>query len=223
MKKTLIFFLIFTIFSNCQENKNISENSKMETYNGLIENLDLEHCLFQKKDIELKKYKYTGIYIEDLDINRLLERDYRMKFFDFLKNKSNDDDFKTTLFCKLLLIRIQQLKDSNSFFILSEMSKSDDLSSDGIELLGDSLVELFIDNPIFFIQQGAKYNDREVNSYIMVLFKDFIVDKKFFDENLGAIDPGEEVLLLKKEVQQEQTKLLKRFFSFFYLSKKLLI
>lgn len=201
MKEWVLIFSMITMLYSCQKSKQKTNNME----NSLIENLDLSHSIFSTNEVIRNKYAFENIYIEDLSINELLKKEYRHKFFEFLKNKTSDDDLKATLFCQLLLIRIQQLKDTNSFYLLSEASKYPEISSNGIELLGDNLVELFLDDPYFFIQQGAKYNDKEVNGYIMNLFKDFIITENFFKENIGEVSIDQKVLLLEPKLQEDFT------------------
>lgn len=177
----------------------------MKTNIELAGNLDLNNSVFPKEEIELKKYKFEDTYIENIHIEKLLDKEYRHNFFNYLKNKTDDNDFKATLFCKLLLIRIQQLKDSNSFFILSESSKDNELSSEGIELLGDSVTELFLDDPYFFIQQGVKYDDKEINNYVLTILKDFIVNETFFKDNLAEITIDKKMLLLNPVIEKDFT------------------
>lgn len=194
---------MFTILSDCQEKKQPSKY--MKTNIELAGNLDLNNSVFPKEEIELKKYKFEDTYIENIHIEKLLDKEYRHNFFNYLKNKTDDNDFKATLFCKLLLIRIQQLKDSNSFFILSESSKDNELSSEGIELLGDSVTELFLDDPYFFIQQGVKYDDKEINNYVLTILKDFIVNETFFKDNLAEITIDKKMLLLNPVIEKDFT------------------
>lgn len=203
MKNKLFFFLVFTVLCNCQEKR--QSLKYMKTDIELVGNLDLNNSIFPKEEIELKKYKFEGTYIENIQIEKLLDKEYRYKFFNYLKNRTDDNDFKATLFCKLLLIRIQQLKDSNSFFILSESSKDNEISSGGMELLGDSVVELFLDDPYFFIQQGTKYNDKEINNYVLAVLNDFTVNEIFFKDNLAEITIDKKMLLLNPIIEKDFT------------------
>lgn len=116
------FIIIPLIFLSCKKENNkeminssvpISENKK------LIDGINLENSIFEKKDIDIKKYKYNGVYLEDIYINDLLNKTYQADFFKYLKNRENEDDFKITLFVKLLMMRIQQLNDTNAFYLLS--------------------------------------------------------------------------------------------------------
>lgn len=208
-KLLIIFFFGFllTIY-NCQNKENnkqkmINNSNKITQNKKLIDGINLDEALFEKKDIHLRKYKYQGVYLEDIYIEDLLNKGYRENFFRYLKNRKSEDDFKTTLFTQLLMIRIQQLKDSNAFFLLTESSKSVELSFDGIELLHDYLVELFLENPTFFIKQSTKYNDKETINYILSESDEYLIQKKFFDENMGYIEGNEKNLLLNREFEEE--------------------
>lgn len=46
-------------------NSSISTNENKK----LIDGINLEESIFEKKDIDLKKYKYNGVYLEDIYIN----------------------------------------------------------------------------------------------------------------------------------------------------------
>ncbi|WP_346984209.1 hypothetical protein [Chryseobacterium sp. POE27] len=96
MKSKLFFFLMFTILSDCQEKKQPSKY--MKTNIELAGNLDLNNSVFPKEEIELKKYKFEDTYIENIHIEKLLDKEYRHNFFNYLKNKTDDNDFKATLF-----------------------------------------------------------------------------------------------------------------------------
>ena len=207
--KLLVIFcfgFLLTIY-NCQKKENNKEmiNNKIAINENkkLIDGINLEESIFEKKDIDLKKYKYKGVYLEDIYISDLLDNSYRADFFKYLKNRENEDDFKITLFVKLLMIRIQQLNDTNAFYLLAETSKNVELSADGIELLHDYLIELFLENPTFFIKQSTKYNNKEIVNYILLETDEYLLQKEFFDENLGYIVGNEKKLLLNPEFEQE--------------------
>lgn len=67
-------------------------------------------------------------------------------------------------------------------------SKDESLSYNGIELFPEELVEFFIENPYFFVQQGTKYNDTTIIKYVMTLLDEYLVKEIFFEENLGSIN-----------------------------------
>lgn len=67
-------------------------------------------------------------------------------------------------------------------------SKDESLSYNGIELFPEELVEFFIENPYFFVQQGTKYNDTTIIKYVMTLLDEYLVKENFFEENLGSIN-----------------------------------
>jgi hypothetical protein len=203
--------IIFIILISCKENKNdfesnenkIIDNKMDSTDNKLIDGLDLNNSLFKRDELELKKYFFNNVLIENIKINDLLNKEYRESFFKYLKERKNEDDFKTTFFTRLLFIRIQQLSDSNSFFILTEISKNSSLSSDGIELLGDSLVELFFQRPDFFIKQGTKYGENNIVKYTMSLMKDFLVNESFFEINMGSVELKNGMLFLEPKMEKD--------------------
>ncbi|KAF2327714.1 hypothetical protein [Flavobacterium daemonense] len=168
------------------ENMPLTINSNSET---LSSNINLDNSLFDKKDIEFKKYKYKNVFIEDIKIKDLLDKNYREAFQNYLENNndSRDDDHledpKPTLFTQLLLIRIQQLEDKNAYFLLQESSKLPGISHGGVELLNQSLWQLFIDKSLFFINESSHYNDIELLDYILKSFAEQYVVESSSEEN----------------------------------------
>ncbi len=167
----------------------------------LNQSIDINKCMFKSSDLRLKTYKYGEVYLEDLRLIDLLKPDFRVAFFKYLKHRDNDEDFKTTLFTQLLMTMIQQTKDSNAFFLLSEEAKDDGLSVDGVELLSDDMVELFLQDPYLFIHEGIRCNNLELVNYIMRLMNDFIVEKTFFKDNIGEVYMGSNCMLLNPDME----------------------
>jgi hypothetical protein len=168
------------------ENMNQTASSNNET---LLSNINLDNSLFDRKNLELKKYKYKNVFIEDIKIEDLLNKNYRDAFQNYLENNDDNrdedhlEDPKPTLFTQLLLIRIQQLEDKNAYFLLKESSKLPGISHGGIELYNQSLWELFVDKPVFFINESSNYNDIELLDYILKSFAEQYIVESSSEEN----------------------------------------
>ena len=89
------------------------------------------------------------------------------------------------------------------FIYLIESSHDLELSYGGIELLNDYLIELFLEDPIFFIKQSVRFNDKSIVKYIMSQNGEYLVKKNFFDENMGFIEINDKQLLLNHEFEKE--------------------
>ena len=235
MKKSFLTIILFSLLScnrkdNIQEKniiqKSIIENSKNMNLKSslnsetLLSNLNLDNCLFDKSKLNLKKYKYNGVYIEDIKINDLLRKDYREDFFNHLEtcvsrgDDGSEEEFKPTLFTQLLITRIQQLEDKNAFFLLNECYKNDAISYNGIEIYNQYLWELFLLKPIFFINESSNYNDKELLEYILNgIAEQYLIDFSS-DENEIFFCNREELksgMLLINKTHIEEVFMFKNF------------
>lgn len=210
MKNSIILFLVIFLstFSSCNSQ---SKGEKMEikstikkNKNRLIDGINLDGSVFKNSSINLNKYKYNGALIENLTIDNLLDKKYRDDFIKYLLiiNKE-DDNFKSTLITQLLIIRIIQLSDSDAFYILSQISKNENISYNGIELYQQILLKFFIEKPIFFIKQGSKYDDTTIIKSISNSLNEFFADEDFFKDNMVSINLERHQLLLYPEKEQE--------------------
>ncbi|XZF14369.1 SH3 domain-containing protein [Chitinophagaceae bacterium MMS25-I14] len=196
MKQLIVVsaFLLASVYACCQNNRNAK----------LIDGISVDKCLFKKEDVKLNTYKFDGIFIENLEVKKILsDSTYRNNFFEFLKNGKNEDDFKAALFAQLLMIRIEQLKDPNAYYLLSKVTGDESLSYKGVELLSDNLVELFLEDPYFFVQQTGKYHDTVLLSFLMTLLDDFIVKENFFLDKLCTVSLSKNLVLLNPKMQHE--------------------
>lgn len=216
-----IFFLsfLFVIYS-CQKNNknqdNIMNNMQVINDTKLIDGITIDNTIFQKNDIDLKKYQYNNQYIEDIKVRDLLDRKYRTDFIKYLKEvKIEDDEFKSALVSQLLIIRMIQLSDTNSFYILSELSKDDFVAYNGVELYAEKLSRFFIENPLFFIQQGTQYHETTLLNSILPQLDEFLVKKSFFEDNLGEIDLKNGQLFLFPDKEKEFSEPFKKKISKF--------
>ncbi|KQT24181.1 hypothetical protein ASG22_09200 [Chryseobacterium sp. Leaf405] len=201
IKNIFFLILIFPFVINCQ--KSYQKKKQMNT--TLMEGIDVKKSMFKLEDLELNFYKYNDVFIENISINDLMDKTYRDKFFLYLDKRENEDDFKATLFTTLLLMRIEQLKDEDAYFLLSESSKIPDISFNGIELLSNNLLELFLQDPYFFIQQGNKLHETSLINYIMILLKEIIVKEEFFELNTGFAKLEKGMIILDYKVEKDFT------------------
>lgn len=208
MKNAIITSLIISsFFSLCNsqtKEKKMEIKSSIKKNVKLIDGINLNGSLFKNNSIDLNKYNYNGTLIENLTIDNLLEKKYRDDFIKYLLiiNKE-DDNFKASLITQLLIIRIIQLSDSDAFYILSQISKNENISYNGIELYQQILLKFFIENPIFFIKQGNKYDDTTIIKNISNSLNEFFADEDFFKDNMVSINLDRHQLLLYPEKEQE--------------------
>ncbi|MDM1557255.1 MULTISPECIES: hypothetical protein [Chryseobacterium] len=205
--------LLITLFlvMGCQNNK--KDNARMEQKtielnheSKLIDDIKLDkNLLFDKKNILLRRCKYKEDYIENIKIKDLLNKNFRSHFIEYLADsKTEEDELKSSIICQLLLLRIAELSDSNAFYILSEISKNTIVSYNGIELYENLFIQMFLNDPYFFIQQSVKYNDSSLVDYILQVSQGYFVDEDFLEMNLGYIKSTEKnLLLLKSEAQKD--------------------
>lgn len=188
------------------EQKTIELNQESK----LIDNIHLDNnFLFDKNSILLRRFKYKEDYIENIKIKDLLNKNFRSHFIEYLADtKTEEDELKSSLICQLLLLRIVELSDSNAFYILSEISKNETVSYNGIELYESLFIQMFLNDPYFFIQQSVKYNDSSLIDYILEMSQGYFVDEDFLEMNLGYIKSDEKGLLLLKSEAQKEIKYL---------------
>lgn len=80
------------------------------------------------ENLEFNKYKYDGVYIEQLLVSDLENQSFRDKFFKYLADRNFDQNqFEQIFFIKLLLVRIQQVDDVRSYKLLSSVFNNDEL------------------------------------------------------------------------------------------------
>ncbi|MFP3590567.1 SH3 domain-containing protein [Chryseobacterium sp. SIMBA_038] len=208
MKNLYLILFVLMISTSCKQNKYSNSSIKLNENKSLIDDINVENnFMFDNNEIEFKTFKYDGHYIEDLKIKDLLDKNYRNNFIKNLESlKNENDNSKSTLICQLLLMRIVQLSDSNSFYILSEISKNEIVSYNGIELYEKTLIEIFLEDPLFFIQQSTKYSDSSLIDYVIKMLQQYFINQDFLDMNLGFIKNGDnrdELLLLEPKSQLE--------------------
>lgn len=89
MKKIInpILLFLMLLFNSCNSEKkeNIIKDEKKK--GTLIDGITLDNSIFSNKDIDLKKYKFNGILIENININDLLDKNYRDDFINHKKRR----------------------------------------------------------------------------------------------------------------------------------------
>lgn len=207
----IFLLIILYLVISCQNHKKNNDYMEQKTIelnkeSKLIDNIHLDNnFLFEKNNILLRRFQYKEDYIENIKINDLLDKNFRSHFIEYLADsKTEEDGLKSSFICQLLLLRIVELSDSNAFYILSEISKNEIISYNGIELYENLLIQMFFNDPYFFIQQSVKYSDSSLIDYILEMSQGYFTDEDFLEMNLGYIKSDEKgLLLLKLEAQKE--------------------
>ncbi|WP_183148073.1 SH3 domain-containing protein [Chryseobacterium nematophagum] len=152
------------------------------------------------KDLEFNKYKYNGEYIEQIEVNLFEDRVFRTHFFQYLLSRKFDQNqYEQVFFIKLLLVRIQQVDDIRSYYLLSLIFNDKSLSYylEDYEL---DLYQLFLYKPYFFIKGEYKYKQAELLDFInQNLPSALLTNKKYFDINIVDVEFQENTLLINKE------------------------
>ncbi|RMZ59597.1 SH3 domain-containing protein [Chryseobacterium nematophagum] len=212
MKKYIRFLLILflPLIVSCNDKKDtITEGKKdsrlmMHTNDKLKDGINISTSFI--KDIEFNKYKYDGQYIEQIDVSLFEDHTFRKQFFQYLMSRKFDQDqYEQVFFIKLLLVRIQQVEDIRSYYLLSLIFNDKNLGYylEDYEL---DLFQVFLYKPYYFIQGEYKYKQDEIVNFInQNLPAAFLTNKKYFDINIVEIELLEKALLINKEVVDKFT------------------
>ena len=95
-------FIILSLALKCAMGKgdNNPKNSMSEA--TLIEGVNTSASFI--KNIELKQYKYKGSYIEDLKLDTFQKKDFRLEFFNFLKEQDFEkEEYAQDFFYKTIV------------------------------------------------------------------------------------------------------------------------
>jgi hypothetical protein len=202
------------------ENSNKMNSTNIDKNETLINGLDLNNSFFDKKDLHLKNYKYGNIFIENIKIFDLLQKQYREDFFNYLEESTSgkEDNYEATLFIDLLMMRISQFEDKNAYYLLKESSKKTGISYMGIEFHNQYLWNLFLDKSLFFIKESSSYNDTEILEFILV-----DMAKEILKTNSEIRDPSRMcdcddlkagmILLSKEKLEKPELKKIKQKFT----------
>ena len=193
-------FIILSLALKCAMGKddNNPKNSMSEA--TLIEGVNTSESFI--KNIELKQYKYKGSYIEDLKLDDFQKKDFRLEFFNFLKEQNFEkEEYAQAFFIKLLLVRIEQKDEAILYDILNHIFKDDSLWY-YLEDYNVYLYQLFLYKPHFFIKNAYKYADASIIDYINhSLPNALLTDEKTIKNDMGEIIKDNDNQLLISEQQ----------------------
>ncbi|WP_166919624.1 hypothetical protein [Flavobacterium poyangense] len=178
--KYIFLTVLISLALSCENSKKSKNENKDDIMNekkkeradsksSLSNGLNLSEVRYFNEKLKLRKYKYQDVFIEDINISDLLNDSYKKDFFNYLSNSDaeSEDEFKATFFSIILLERIKQLKDTKAFLLLSESSKDESISYNGIEMLSEYLFKDVLDNFVFYVKESSKYNDITILEYIL--------------------------------------------------------
>jgi len=147
-KISIFIILLFALKCAMGQDDNNQKNSMSDT--TLIEGVNTSESFI--KNIELKQYKYKGTYIEDLKLDTFQKKDFRLEFFNFLKEQDFEkEEYAQVFFIKLLLVRIQQKDEAILYDILNHIFKDDSLGY-YLEDYNVYLYQLFLYKPLFLLK-----------------------------------------------------------------------
>jgi len=206
------------------DGQNVTELFNKHYHQGtLIEHLSLQFLL----NVAEEEYKYDdvkGYYkvefdkliesLEEASANefkqnpieitkeQLMEMDEEQQFkaqIEFVNKASKGFQ----LLSKLLMLRITQLKDSTSFYILIEFMKGDNFIGKAALLLFEDLFDFLFIDAKFFIQQTLKYESSDLEFTFLHLAMGAaeakIVQEYFFIENAAQVKLKKGQLLVHPE------------------------
>jgi len=172
----------------------------MET--RLIDGLNLKNTVFYPNlEVEMKTYKYGDKYIEQISMEDLLDSSYLKKLMKYLNTLNGEYDWiSISHLSKLLMMRIEQLQDSDAFYVLSKISEDEYLASQGVGFYDGIISELFLRNPSFFINSSFRYENNVIMKYVVEDFEMFsISEEKFYDRGVGKFTIQSEQVLIQKD------------------------
>jgi len=161
----------------------------------LIDGIELTNSTIFKKTTPkihtyLNEFKYQNLLIEHININELLNDEYRDRFFVFLNDLQSESEYDIShprWLVILLMLRIEQLQDSKAFYILTESIKNELISFNGIDMFILEFVRLFLSNRIFFIKQAVKYKDTKLLDLAMTNIRILLIEEYFFIKHEAKI------------------------------------
>ena len=193
-------FIILSLALKCAIGKGDNNPKNSISNSTLIEGVNTSASFI--KNIELKQYKYKDTYIEDLKLDTFQKKDFRLEFFNFLKEQDFEkEEYAQVFFIKLLLVRIQQKDEAILYDILNHIFKDDSLGY-YLEDYNVYLYQLFLYKPHFFIKNAYKYGDASIIDYINhSLPNTLLTDEKTIKNDMGEIIKDNDNQLLISEQQ----------------------
>jgi len=208
MKTYFKFVLIITLtlITGCQNKKNdfVENKKKINTMTNdkddrLKDGINISSSFIE--DLEFNKYKYNNEYIEQIRLSSLEDQKFRNEFFKYLASRNLDQNQNEQVFLiKLLLVRIQQVDDLESYNLLSLIFNDKNLSYylEDYEL---ELFQLFLYKPYFFTKGEYRYKQGGLIDYInQNLPPALLTNRKYFENNIVDIHFQENTLLINKDV-----------------------
>ena len=194
-------FIILSLALKCVMGKGDNNPKNSISNSTLIEGVNTSASFI--KNIELKQYKYKGTYIEDLKLDDFQKKDFRLEFFNFLKEQDFEkEEYAQVFFIKLLLVRIQQKDEAILYDILNHIFKDHSLGY-YLEDYNLYLYQLFLYKPHFFIKNAYKYADASIIDYINhSLPNALLTDEKTIKNDMGEIvkDNDDQLLISEQQV-----------------------
>ena len=194
-------FIILSLALKCVMGKGDNNPKNSISNSTLIEGVNTSASFI--KNIELKQYKYKGTYIEDLKLDDFQKKDFRLEFFNFLKEQDFEkEEYAQVFFIKLLLVRIQQKDEAILYDILNHIFKDHSLGY-YLEDYNLYLYQLFLYKPHFFIKNAYKYGDSSIIDYINhSLSNALLTDEKTIKNDMGEIlkDNDNQLLISEQQV-----------------------
>ena len=193
-------FIILSLALKCAMGKGDNTPKNSISNSTLIEGVNTSASFI--KNIELKQYKYKGTYIEDLKLDTFQKKDFRLEFFNFLKEQDFEkEEYAQVFFIKLLLVRIEQKDEAILYDILNHIFKDHSLGY-YLEDYNVYLYQLFLYKPHFFIKNAYKYADASIIDYINhSLPNALLTDEKTIKNDMGEIIKDNDNQLLISEQQ----------------------
>ena len=193
-------FIILSLALKCVMGKGDNNPKNSISNSTLIEGVNTSASFI--KNIELKQYKYKDTYIEDLKLDTFQKKDFRLEFFNFLKEQDFEkEEYAQVFFIKLLLVRIEQKDEAILYDILNHIFKDDSLGY-YLEDYNVYLYQLFLYKPHFFIKNAYKYGDSSIIDYINhSLPSALLTDEKTIKSDMGDILKENDNQLLISEQQ----------------------
>ena len=193
-------FIILSLALKCAIGKGDNNPKNSISNSTLIEGVNTSASFI--KNIELKQYKYKDTYIENLKLDDFQKKDFRLEFFNFLKEQNFEkEEYAQAFFIKLLLVRIQQKDEAILYDILNHIFKDHSLGY-YLEDYNLYLYQLFLYKPHFFIKNAYKYADASIIDYINhSLPNALLTDEKTIKNDMGEIIKDSDNLLLISEQQ----------------------
>jgi|GEM_PF-1254076 len=221
-------FAICTMGDNDKRNKLPKLLKIIQKENlALIDGIDVDKNIFKYsnlpniKDLLGRFYYENDTLAEDLLISDLLNPDYQAYylfgsddfevFYDGIEDYTGDISKK--LFLNMLLtVRLEQLKDSDAFYLLTKYAREElRLEAKGElrpKFLQYSLFLLFLQDPLFFVQQANKYQDASLIKYLKSELDKYLVKELFFSlyKAQASLKPGNLYLLPMRKILRYENR-----------------